>query len=157
MNLYNNELDVFISVDEILIEKLVKIGDLYFPKEYGGFLVGYYNETFKIVYITDYVLPMKYENTSTSFKREPSGLEELFEELYIKTPSQYYIGEWHTHPNGISKASSLDRIALNKIAEDKSTPIENPIMLIIGYQRENITLSFYVSVNGKLYEYEQRK
>lgn len=154
MNLHNNELDVSINVNETLIEKLIKIGEQYFPKEYGGFLVGYYNETFKIVYITDYVLPMKYENTSTSFKRDPSGLEELFEELYNKTPSQYYIGEWHTHPNGMSKASSLDRTALNKIAEDKSTPIENPIMLIIGYQRNKITLSFYVSVNKKLYEYE---
>lgn len=155
MNLYNNELDVSISVDEALIEKLIKIGRLYFPKEYGGFLVGYYNETFKMVYITDYVLPIKYENTPISFKRESDGLEVFFKELYDKKPSQYYIGEWHTHPNGLSKASSLDRIALNKIAEDKSTPIKNPIMLIIGYQRDKTTLSFYVTVNEKLYEYGQ--
>ena len=154
MNLYNNELDVSINVNESLIEELVEIGKRYFPKEYGGFLVGYYNETFKTVYITDSVLPIKYENTSTSFKREPDGLEEIFKELYNKTPSQYYIGEWHTHPNGLPYPSIFDKKALNKIAADRSTSIKNPIMLIIGYDAKIASFAFYVSVNDKLYKYE---
>lgn len=156
MKLYSNELDVSIEADEALIDELSKIGAKHFPKEYGGFLVGHYNDTYKTVYITNYVLPLKYENTFTSFKRETEGLEDIFKDLYKKNPSQYYIGEWHTHPNGISCASSLDKRALNKIAEDKSTPIENPIMLIIGYQAGNVSFSFYVSANKKLYQYERK-
>lgn len=154
MRLHNNELDVFIEVEETLIDELSKTGEKYLPKEYGGFLVGYYNDTFKTVYITDYVLPIKYKNTSTSFERKPDGLENVFIELYKKEPSQYYIGEWHTHPNGLPYPSISDKIALNKIAEDKSTPIENPIMLIIGYNIKITSFAFYVSVNNKLYKYE---
>jgi len=156
LKLYSNELDVSIDVDEVLMDELSKIGAKYSPKEYGGFLVGHYDDDYKTVYITNYVLPLKYENTSISFKREAEGLENIFKELYGQNPSQYYIGEWHTHPNGISKASSLDRRALNKIAEDESTPIENPIMLIIGYQGNNVSFSFYVSANQKLYEYGRK-
>lgn len=155
MKLYNNELDVSIDVDEATIDELSKLGTIHFPKEYGGFLVGYYDDTYKTVYITTHVLPIKYENTSTSFKRDTDGLASVFKDLYGKTPSQYYIGEWHTHPNGVPNASSLDRIALSKIAKDKSTPIINPIMLIIGYQHNKISFSFYVSANNKLYKYER--
>lgn len=153
MKLYSNELDVSIEVDETLIDELCEIGATYYPNEYGGFLVGYYNDTYKTVFVTDHVLPLKYKSSSTSFKREPEGLEDIFKDLYKKSPSQYYIGEWHTHPNGTSYASSLDRIALNRIAEDKSTSIKNPIMLIIGYQKDKVSISFYVSANNNLYEY----
>ena len=93
----HNDLDLY--VEESLFERIGAIALKHFPNEFGGFLVGKYSTDFKSVEITDVILPTKYKSTPTQFQRSIDGLERVIEKLF-KEKQEYYIGEWHTHPNG---------------------------------------------------------
>lgn len=143
-----------LEIEDKLLSKIENIGLKNCPNEYGGFLLGYYTDDFKSLIITDILLPQKYKSSSISFERQSVGLEETFLDYYNKTPSQYYIGEWHTHPNGQPFPSIQDEITIKGIAQNKAISIKNPIMLIVGYNQDKPHSSFYVLSKNKLYRYE---
>ena len=68
----------------------------------------------------------------------------------------YYVGEWHTHPNGSTKYSSTDLNAMIKIAKDDNVVIENPILLILSINKDkSYKFSFYLYASEKLIEYDK--
>lgn len=142
-----------LEIEDELLSKIEDIGLKHCPKEYGGFLLGYYADDFKKLIITDFLLPNNYKSTSIYFERNSVGLEETFIKYYNKTPSQYYIGEWHTHPNGQPLPSMLDEMTIKEIAQNKTIAINNPVMLIIGYNNDKANSSFYVLSKNKLHRY----
>lgn len=140
-------------IEDELLSEIENIGLKHSPKEYGGFLLGYYADDFKTLTITDILLPNNYKSTFICFERKSAGLEEAFIKYYNKTPSQYYVGEWHTHPNGQPLPSMLDEITIKGIAQNKTIAINNPVMLIIGYNKDKANSSFYVLSKNKLHRY----
>lgn len=148
------ETGLTLVIEDKLLSEIENIGLKHCPKEYGGFLLGYYANDFKTLTITDILLPNKYKSTSVCFERKSTGLEETFIKFYNKTPSQYYVGEWHTHPNGQPLPSMLDEITIKGIAQNKTIAINNPVMLIIGYNQNKTNSSFYVLSKNKLHRYE---
>lgn len=132
------------------MEKLSNYGIQQFPNEFGGFLMGYYSTDFKTLTITDTILPKIYQGSPCLFQRSSKGVDSLFEDYYKKEPRQYYIGEWHTHPNGSTHYSQIDRQAMMSIANCATVNITNPILLIISTNRS--------SINGfQLYLYKDKK
>lgn len=126
----------------------------HFPNEFGGFLVGKYSSDFKSVEITDVILPKKYKSTPTLFLRSTDGLEGIFEKLFIEK-HQYYIGEWHTHPNGSSNYSGTDLNAMIETVNCETVQIKNPLLLILSITKSDIKdFTFYYYDNEKLISYE---
>jgi [CysO sulfur-carrier protein]-S-L-cysteine hydrolase len=148
------EIGLSISIDESLINKLIDIGKKYYPKEFGGFLIGNYTDDFKQLDITDTLLPRKYKATKYLFQRDAVGIDGLLKSFYDEIPKKYYVGEWHTHPDNLPIPSSTDINAINTIINHKDVTIENPVFLIIGYNRTEVELGFYVTFKNKLYRYE---
>lgn len=147
-NIYKN---VELIISEALLEKLSKYGIKQFPDEFGGFLLGYYSSDFKTLTITDTILPKKYQGTPSLFQRSIQGIEASFEDYYQKEPSQYYIGEWHTHPNGSTRYSQTDMQAMINIATCKTVHITNPVLLIMSINKSSInSFQFYLYENKKL-------
>ena len=141
-----------LEYSEALIEKLTKIGNNSYPNEVGGFLIGKYSEDFKSLNITDFIMPKKYTSTPISFIRNIEGLLDLFKRFFSK--GQYYVGEWHTHPNGSSEYSSTDLRAMINCAECSTVSIENPVLLILGVSNNSlIEYTFYHLKNKALYKY----
>jgi len=137
---------------ESLIDKLAKIGNKSHPNEVGGFLIGQYSEDFKSLKITDFIVPKKYTSTPISFIRNIEGLLGLFKRFFTK--GLYYVGEWHTHPNGSSEYSSTDLRAMINCAECSTVSIENPVLLILGVSKDSlIEHTFYHLKNKALYKY----
>ncbi len=67
----------------------------------------------------------------------------------------YYIGEWHSHPNGSSMYSQTDLKAMIKIANCETVMIENPILLILSVTKNQLQdFSIYLYDNKELYLYE---
>ncbi len=148
----HNDLDLY--VEESLIERIGAIALKHFPNEFGGFLVGKYSTDFKSVEITDVILPKKYKSTPTQFQRSIDGLERVFEKLF-KEKQEYYIGEWHTHPNGSSNYSTTDLNAMIEIANCETVQIKNPILLILSLNKSDVKdFTFYYYDNKKLISYE---
>jgi len=68
MKLNNSYKNVELIIEDTLLDKLEKEGIYSYPNECGGFLVGYYSKDFKILYITDFILPKNKEDQNFYLK-----------------------------------------------------------------------------------------
>lgn len=144
-----------LEAEDELLNKLLEFGKTHYPKEFGGFLIGYYSEDNRHLQITDTVLPKKYQASKYSFKRSTKGVEKEFTEFYSENPRKAYVGEWHTHPDNSPIPSTKDISAINTITNSKNTSIPNPVLLIIGYSKKTVVFGFYVWFEDQLYKYEK--
>lgn len=149
------DLELEIILDDNLLAELLKIGKQHFPKEIGGFLIGYYSNNKKTLYVTDTILPIKYKSTKHEFIRETEGIMDILTEFYNKEMSKIYIGEWHTHPNSEPIPSLIDMASILKIEEQNIIKENNPILLIIGNLNKEKKIRIYTSKNKKIHEYKQ--
>jgi proteasome lid subunit RPN8/RPN11 len=149
----NNGLPLFIEED--LLIKLGQIGIKHFPNEFGGFLIGQYSDDLSAVIVKNYLLPRTYKGFPTSFVWYIDGLVTTFKNLF-QEQKQYYIGEWHTHPNGSTAFSQTDLTAMIKTVECDTVNIKNPILLILSVNKTNVQdYTFYFYDNKRLIPYEK--
>ncbi len=140
--------------DNRLIQQLTNEGNKYYPKEYGGLLVGHYSEDNKQLFVTATILPPKFSHSQVYFERNVYGLEEILKQIYHET-GDYYVGEWHTHPNASAQYSITDLQAMKSIANTSSVSIINPILLILSIGNEVLLdYQFYFLDEDKLEAYE---
>jgi proteasome lid subunit RPN8/RPN11 len=150
-----NKYGLKINIEDSLLNRIGKIGIDHYPNEFGGFLTGEYSTDFKTLIIKDCILPIKYKGFPYSFVRSVNGLKNIFNKVF-KDKRQYYIGEWHTHPNGKTIYSQTDLNAMIKIEECETVFIKNPILLIIGVNENSVSgFTFYYYENKTLLPYEQ--
>jgi [CysO sulfur-carrier protein]-S-L-cysteine hydrolase len=154
MKLINTYKNVSLLIEDSLLEKLTKVALQNYPNESGGFLVGYYSQDFMTLHITDFVLPQQQKSSSFLFERSIIGIKEIFNKLFV-TKKYYYIGEWHTHPNGSSMYSQTDLKAMIEIATCETVNITNPILLILSVSKNKLQdFSFYIYNDKGLYKHE---
>lgn len=154
MKLINRHNKLELVIEDDLLNRLGNLGIEHFPNEFGGFLIGYYTNDFRTVFVTDFVLPKKYNGSSFLFERSIDGIENVFNEIFKQT-KQYYIGEWHTHPNGSTIHSHTDLSAMIKTVECETVQIKNPILLILSVNKDKMTdYTFYFYEDKKLIAYE---
>lgn len=154
MKLENAEAGLKIDVSDKLIDAIFQSSLKEYPKEFGGFLIGYYEDDFKTLNITDTILPIVFKSTKTSFERQTIGVETEFEIFYKQNPSKYYVGEWHTHPDGTTYPSARDLNTINSILKYPQVVIKTPVFLIVGINKLRKELGFYVPLKNKIYKYE---
>lgn len=155
MKFLNKEYGLEIIVNEELIKELHKTCLQYYPNEFGGFLVGNYSLDRKSVFINQSIIPTEYKSTRFSFHRGNRGLKQIFHQLFKMQPSQYYIGEWHSHPDGPASPSNTDLSAFVQIVSHDKVYIENPILLLLSICKTQCDLCFYVFINQKFLKYEK--
>lgn len=143
-----------IEVEQELLDELYREGMKHYPKEFGGLLVGYYTDDFKTCMIRSSIIPNKYKSSRYFFERGKEGLKQKLIEFYNSTPRLIYVGEWHTHPDGIPSPSSTDLNAMIEIAECPDVSIENPILIILGVSKAEMKLGTFVYSKNKLLKYE---
>ena len=149
----HNNLNLIVSDD--LLSRVAEKGKSFFPKEIGGFLIGYYSSDLKTLYITDFLLPKNFKSNFHLFERSVDGIANIFKRIFYKK-KHYYIGEWHTHPNGSTMYSTIDLKAMIKIAKNDNVVIENPILLILSINNNgSYDFSFYLYANEKLIKYDK--
>lgn len=147
-------LGLSLEIDDKLSSRLIEIGKKHYPNEFGGFLIGFYSNNQTHINITDTILPNKYKGTPYLFERDTIGINDQLKKFYDEEQKKYYLGEWHTHPDNLPIPSSTDIKAIKTIANHAEVSIKNPIMLIIGYNKTEVELGFYVQFKNKLYRYE---
>ena len=119
-------------------------------------LIGHYIDVFKTLVITDTLLPKFFDGSPTLFKRSLKGLYQSLEKFYNKEPKKYYVGEWHTHPNGSTMYSQTDLNAMMEIESCETVNIKNPILLILSINKTKMRdYTFYLFENKKLLKYEK--
>ena len=154
MKLYCKELKLKLELKQSLLEKLFELGLQHYPKEFGGLLVGYYSDDFKTCFVEEAIIPKKFKSSRFHFDRGKDGLKKKLSELYNLTPRLIYIGEWHTHPDGVPSPSKTDLNAMTEIANCDEVSIENPILMILSNSKSDNGLGVFVFSNNKLIKYD---
>ncbi len=145
----NSELYFSFNAELTVKEELKK----YYPNEFGGVFIGFKNEN--VIFISDVLIPDKFEIGKTIFVRHPGSLNDQLVSIFEKSNGKIiYIGEWHSHPDSPAKPSTTDNIAIAEIAANKTINNDSPIMMIAEVSERNFHPEFYIYKNKKLYNYE---
>ncbi|MFT0771137.1 Mov34/MPN/PAD-1 family protein [Psychrobacter immobilis] len=141
-------------VEDSLLKSIYQSSCGHYPKEYGGFLIGKYSDDFKTLYIEQSITAEVFKSSRIEFTRESNYLKSEFKKLFIDK-RLYYIGEWHTHPDGEAWYSSTDLSAMINIKKDQGVSISNPILLILSITNDSLKdFNFFVLNNNRLELYE---
>lgn len=145
--------DIVLNIDEGLLLDIKDKALSAYPNETGGILVGRILSS-KEATILAIVTPTSIHATPTSFDRDLSGTENLWQEF--SKEGLEYIGEWHSHPNGTSDFSNTDKKAMEEVVNDDHVALKTPIMLIVAIDNKDIiSHSFYLYKHSKLIKYKK--
>jgi len=126
-----------IRTSEAVIQKMMDYRSAKLPVETGGILIGGFDLYNKIIYVVDVIYsPKDSVEEPYSYIRGFEGLQAKTEKINdISGRRLDYVGEWHTHKNGVSP-SRLDKLALNEQVIEMSTAGLPGLMIIIGDKGE---------------------
>ncbi len=154
MKFINQETTLELIIDDDLIQRIANYGASKYPKEFGGLLLGRYINHHKTVVVENTLLPKKYKSSRYFFERGSEGLRESLELHYNSLPSLIYVGEWHTHPDGTAKPSSLDLKSMKELANDNNVLIKNPLLMILEIFKHSYAVNIYLLHNNSLLQYD---
>ncbi|NCD03864.1 MAG: hypothetical protein EOM00_12915 [Clostridia bacterium] len=113
------------------------------PYETGGVLIGNYSTNQTTANIMQTTLPPMHSiHQKYSFHRRSTGLKIFFDQVWDR--GQYYLGEWHYHPNSSAGPSDTDLKQMLLLSNHKKLKCPEPILLIIGGNSKDWQI--YVSV-----------
>jgi len=118
------------------------------PYETGGVLIGNYSLSQTIANILKITPPPKNSrHAKFSFHRGSRGLKKILDIAWEQ--GQYYLGEWHYHPNASSRPSNIDRSQMLVLSQDKKLNCPEPILVIIGGYKGNWNINVRLYVRGQ--------
>ena len=124
-----------VGIDAPLVANLIALRSNVLPSETGGVLVGTVDAHRKSILLVDAVpAPPDSDEWPTAFIRGSVGLRKDVEKIQKWTgQAVHYIGEWHSHPSGISLGmSSDDRQVLDFVTRHMRSDGLPGIVLIVG-------------------------
>ena len=123
-----------VIIPKSCILKMIKIAQEHYPEEVGSSLVGSYShDGFKACVLDLAPLSSDSKGTPTSFYRGAAGLRGFYKKLRRGFfGRRYYVGEWHSHPDGTPSPSNTDSTTQLEIAHDKYTGCPECILVIVG-------------------------
>ena len=121
-----------LRISSTLLEKMCSLCSASFPNETGGILAGRYTAARDCALISEVTPPPKDSvHRPTTFVRGTRGLKSFLDKLY-QSKGEYYIGEWHFHPNAAPLVSGVDHDQMIRISESPTVNCAEPILIIIG-------------------------
>ena len=117
--------------------------------ETGGILIGSYSADGTTARISEALGPPKgSRSTRIEFMRSPSGLKGILRRRW--SSQQYYLGEWHFHPQGKGCPSPQDQRQLAKIGSDGAYACPKPILMVVGGCSNDWRIGVWVLADGQL-------
>ena len=117
--------------------------------ETGGILVGSYSVEGVVAHVDEALGPPKGSRTTkTGFVRSPTGLREALRRRW--SARQYYLGEWHFHPEGRACPSPQDRRQLAEIGSDAAYVCQRPILVVVGGGSKDRAFGVWLLIEGEL-------
>jgi integrative and conjugative element protein (TIGR02256 family) len=116
------------------------------PLETGTPLLGEYSDDQSTAYVLAVapLTPDSHGHRST-FQRGVSGLDAFFSSIFRKSRGRrHYVGEWHSHPGGVSIPSSTDDENMFAIASDPKSRCPECILIIASVVTGDVAVRAYV-------------
>jgi integrative and conjugative element protein (TIGR02256 family) len=111
--------------------------------ETGGILLGHY-PGLNTASITQIIGPPSDSKSGRYwFLRGVKGLSILLANAWKK--NEYYLGEWHYHPNGTTEPSQQDLTQMRKISKNSQYNCPEPVMIIISGHYKSYELGVFLT------------
>jgi integrative and conjugative element protein (TIGR02256 family) len=122
------------------------------PAETGGVLLGYEAEDEDAIVVTQLVGPGPMaRHLRTLFEPDGRWQEKEVARRYEESGRRLaYLGDWHSHPDGIAKPSRKDLRTARAIGSHDEARMPRPIMLIVASDREGWRPSVFRLAGKKL-------
>ena len=123
-----------IFISEACLLKMKEMAESHYPNEVGTSLVGCYSDDGFEASVFD-LAPLSPDSKGwrTSFHRGTVGLHKFFTKLHQTfSGKRYYVGEWHSHPDGSPIPSGVDDRNQLAIAKDPKTKCPECILFIVA-------------------------
>lgn len=130
-----------------VVEKIEELHFAAWPRETGGILVGFYNPARNSAIITSAEpAPPDSSCHRFNFVRGIRGLTRKLRALWNQKggPCSYYLGEWHTHPDGPPEPSAQDRRQMGELARDSKVRCPEALLIIAGGSRGEVVYGVFV-------------
>jgi Prokaryotic homologs of the JAB domain len=125
--------------DDWLCQKLSSLRLSKLPNETGGVLLGHFDVHYSFCYLID-ALPSPVDSVEwpTAYYRGVAGLRDAVLSIEEKTLGHVtYVGEWHSHPHGVSANPSSDDLKAHLWLQEYMNAESLPaVMVIIGENNE---------------------
>lgn len=129
-----------LCTDQWVLDKIHRCRSERLPNETGGVLLGSYDMQRRIIYVVDTILsPLDSQEWPTVYIRGCEGLRPALDRVASITSERlHYVGEWHSHPDGVRcLPSETDRQAISWLAQVMDMEGLPTLMLIAGEGQEN--------------------
>ncbi|WP_414732281.1 Mov34/MPN/PAD-1 family protein [Acetobacterium carbinolicum] len=121
-----------IEIDKNLLNDIICECKKASDDETGGILIGKYSEDRRKAIIKSISrAPKDSKSGKMSFKRGVKGLINLLDKKWDES-GEYYLGEWHFHPNNSAQPSRVDVRQMKELAINKKLKCPEPILLVVG-------------------------
>ena len=126
--------DWSLFTDQALLDKIHRLRVDKLPRETGGILVGAFDKQRKILYVVDVIeSPPDSQEQPTLYIRGSAGLSAELERIRRVTAGGLdYVGEWHSHPDGVSCRCSPDDRRVFQWLTDLMRPEGSPAVMLIA-------------------------
>lgn len=132
-----------IYLDDGLDEALREMRSRALPEETGGILLGITDHKLHTIHLVQALsAPLDSESSLTGFTRGKDGVSQAREECLSRTAGMVdYVGEWHSHPRGVSSGpSNIDIGLLAHLTFVLAADGVPSVMLIVGEDDMSISL-----------------
>ena len=121
-----------VAIDPRVLGALIDDALLWHPLETGGVLLGRPTPSGE-PHIVELIGPgPDARRTPTTFDPDTDWQQDQLDAAFAATPGLSYLGDWHSHPNGVPRPSGLDQRAARAIGDDPLALQAEPLMLIVG-------------------------
>ncbi len=118
------------------------------PYETGGVLIGNYSSNHATANILQITPPPRCStHKKYSFHRSSTGLKEFLDSMWDQ--GQYYLGEWHYHPNASAVPSHTDLKQMLSLSNNTKLKCPEPILIIIGGNSKDWKISTSIFSDGR--------
>ena len=115
-----------------VVEKINQWYQANHQTEAGGILIGYRRQSH--LHVINCSTPLENDKRSRfRFHRKDPGHSALAKQYWEATSQEaYYLGDWHTHPEGSPTPSYIDRLGWERMIRSRLGP--DLIFLIVGHE-----------------------
>lgn len=136
--------DWMVTVGPGLLRSIRALREAELPNETGGLLAGVVDRVAKSIHLVDALpAPADSKGDSSGFERGVEGTSSDIEDIYGQTMGQVrYVGEWHSHPEGISANPSRTDIGqMFWLSTELMAEAHPAVVLIVGEKGETVNLA----------------
>ncbi len=150
-------MNIVINIHKSILNLIRSTAQDHYPNEIGGIFLGSYSHVgVEEAKIKEILVPEAFVSSTILFTRKAKGINRLIKErFYASNGNIIYLGEWHSHPFGLSEYSELDLRSIKAIAESRYVAILHPILCIMHHYNEEWRERFFIFFRGGLYKYEK--